>query len=96
MSPEQARGLPLDVRSDIYSVGIVLFEMFVGSRPFDSPSIWDTIQKQISEAPPDPRSLRPDLPEALSVLILACLSKDPARRPPSARDLYGALMRLPA
>lgn len=95
MSPEQARGLPLDVRSDIYSVGIVLFEMFVGSRPFDAPNMYDTIRKQISEAPPVPRSLRPDLPEALEALILACLSKDPARRPPSAQDLYGALMRLP-
>ena len=95
MSPEQAKGLPLDARSDLYSVGVVLFEMFVGTRPFDAPSPYDVIRAQISAEPPAPRALRPDLPEALEALILGCLSKDPNRRPPSAADLLGALMRLP-
>jgi serine/threonine-protein kinase len=95
MSPEQARGLPLDARSDIYSIGIVLFEMFVGSRPFEGPDALTLIKKQISATPPAPRTLRPDLPEPLETLILACLAKEPSRRPAGARDLYGALMRLP-
>ena len=94
MSPEQAQGAPVDARSDLYSVGAVLFEMFTGATPFAAPDAMKVIQMHVASAPPSPSALRPDLPEALERLILACLSKQPVRRPASAQDLYGALMRI--
>ena len=94
MSPEQAQGTPVDPRSDLYSVGAVLFEMFTGATPFAAADPMKVIQMHVSSEPPTPAALRPDLPEALERLILACLSKQPIRRPASAQDLYGALMRI--
>ncbi|HVN76339.1 MAG TPA: protein kinase [Thermoanaerobaculaceae bacterium] len=93
MSPEQTYGLELDQRSDIYAVGAVMFEMFTGSTPFSGTPV-EVITQHRNAEPPDPASLRPDLPEALGRLILACLAKQAARRPASAQDLYGALLRI--
>ncbi len=93
MSPEQTYGLELDQRSDIYAMGAVMFEMFTGSTPFSGTPM-EVITQHRNAEPRDPTSLRPDLPPALARLILACLAKQPARRPASAQDLYGALRRI--
>jgi eukaryotic-like serine/threonine-protein kinase len=96
MSPEQARGEKLDPRSDIYSVGVVLYELFTGERPIEGKYPLDVMRKHITVDPRRPRDLRPDIPELLERIILACLAKDPARRPPGANELYGALQKVAA
>ena len=96
MSPEQALGRDLDARSDLYTVGVVLFELFTGQRPFLGKEAAEVMHKHVSAEPPRPTSLRPDLPDYLERLILACLAKRPDRRPASASDLYAALTRIVA
>lgn len=96
MSPEQALGRELDARSDLYAVGVVLYELFTGQRPFAGIDAADVLKKHVSAEPARPTSLRPDLPDRLERVILSCLSKKPARRPASAGDLYGALTRIGA
>jgi HAMP domain-containing protein len=94
MSPEQARSGTLDDRSDIYSAGVVLFEMFTGRPPFQAKDVAEVLQMHLNDPPPDPRTLRPSLPEPLARLILACLSKHRLERPPSAAELDRLLMRI--
>ncbi len=96
MSPEQAMGRELDARSDLYTVGVVLFELFTGQRPFPGNDAASVMQKHVTAEPPRPSALRPDLPDHLEKVVLACLSKRPDRRPASAADLYGALTRVAA
>jgi serine/threonine-protein kinase len=96
MSPEQALGRELDARSDLYTVGVVLFELFTGQRPFPGTDAASIMHKHVSAEPPRPSSLRPDLPDYLERVVLACLAKRPERRPASATDLYGALTRVAA
>jgi serine/threonine-protein kinase len=93
MSPEQARGAELDERSDIYSAGVVLFELFTGRTPFTGPDMYEVMRMHLNTPPPKPRKLRPELPESLSEIILACLDKQRLRRPASAGDLDRLLMR---
>ncbi len=94
MSPEQAMGRPMDARSDLYTVGVVLFELFTGQRPFPGKEAAEVMHKHVASEPPRPTSLRPDLPEYLEKVVLACLAKRPERRPAGAADLYGALTRV--
>lgn len=96
MSPEQALGQRLDARSDLYTVGVVLFELFTGERPFPGTDAATVMQRHVAAQPPRPSSLRPDLPEYLDRIVLACLAKRPERRPASASDLYAALTRVAA
>ena len=96
MSPEQALGQRLDARSDLYTVGVVLFELFTGERPFPGTDAATVMQRHVAAQPPRPSSLRPDLPEYLDRIVLACLAKRPERRPASAADLYAALTRVAA
>ncbi len=87
MSPEQAQGQHVDPRSDLYSLGVMLFEGVTGRRPFEADSLFELLRQQIQEAPPRPTTLRADLPAALETVILRCLEKDPTRRIQSAGEL---------
>jgi serine/threonine-protein kinase len=94
MSPEQARGEAVDERSDIYSVGVVLYEMFAGKRPIGGATPGEVMRRHVSDEPRPLTELRPDLPALLERLVASCLAKSPDRRPPSATDLADALLRL--
>jgi serine/threonine protein kinase len=94
MSPEQARGGELDERSDIYSAGVVMFELFTGTCPFTDKDIYEIMRMHLNEPPPNPRQRRPDLPETLATLILTCLAKSRLQRPATAADLDRLLMRV--
>ncbi len=96
MSPEQVRGAELDERSDLYSAGVVMFEMFTGRRPFDAGDPFELMRLHLEEPAPNPRTLQPTLPDLLAEAIVACLAKAKADRPASAADLDRLLMRVRA
>jgi eukaryotic-like serine/threonine-protein kinase len=92
MSPEQAAGeRDIDGRSDLYSLGIVTYQMLTGDLPFNAPSVAGILMKQITEAAPDLRRKRPDIPEDLALAVARCLEKDPQNRWPTADALRRAL-----
>ena len=84
LSPEQARGAPVDQTSDLYSTGIVLFELLTGEVPFTGDSPVEIAMKHLAEVPPVPSSLRPEIPEDLDLVVLRALAKEPADRYQSA------------
>lgn len=92
-SPEQARGAALDPRSDVYSVGCVLYEMIIGRPPFAGENAVAIAYKHVQEAPPSPRQIDPAVPDTLEAIILKCLAKNAANRYPSAQDLRADLRR---
>jgi eukaryotic-like serine/threonine-protein kinase len=92
-SPEQARGAPVDPRSDIYSLGCVLYEMTTGHTPFSGESAVAIAYKHVQENPVPPRQIDPALPETLEAITLKCLAKNPANRYPTAQDLRADLRR---
>ena len=94
MSPEQARGGELDERTDLYSAGVVLYEIFTGRRPFEAERPEELAPLHMFEEPMAPRTLRPDLPTLLEQVILTCLAKSRLQRPATASDLERALMRV--
>jgi serine/threonine-protein kinase len=96
MSPEQAQGLELDARSDIYAVGVVLYELFAGKRPIEGRERGEVLRKHVCYEPVPITDLRPDLPDLLERVLISCLAKNPAQRPPTANDLYGAFQRIGA
>jgi serine/threonine-protein kinase len=96
MSPEQARGAELDERSDVYALGVLMFELFTGAVPFTAESEAELLRMHLSEPPPDPRRLRVSLPASLGELILACLAKSRLERPAAAAELERQLMRVRA
>ncbi len=87
-----------DRRADIYGLGVVLFELCCGRRPFDDGSHSDPVHviigRHLSTPAPDPRTLNPHVPESLTTIILACLEKDPDKRPHSMLDLRNRLTRV--
>lgn len=91
LSPEQAQGHDLDHRTDIYSLGIVLYELVTGQLPFDADEIAALLLQQVRQPAPPPRLLVPDLPASLEQVILKTLEKRPARRFQSCRILAEAL-----
>src|SRR5579859_161184 len=91
MSPEQCQGLALDGRSDIYALGVVLYELATGYLPFAVKTMSEAVYKHVNTPPAPPRQLRPDLPVPLEDIILRCLAKQPAARFASAADLAQAL-----
>jgi serine/threonine-protein kinase len=84
LSPEQARGAPVDQTSDLYSTGIVLFELLTGQVPFTGDSPVEIAMKHLAETPPAPSEIRPDVPDDLDLVVLRALAKEPADRYQSA------------
>ena len=96
MSPEQAKGLPLDTRSDLFSLGILLYEMLSGRSPFDGGTALETLTRICTCRQTPLRELSPAIPESLSDLVDQLLAKEPERRPRSARETAQRLARLSA
>jgi len=94
MSPEQARGEPVDARSDLFSLGAVLYEMVTGRRAFGGETASAVIRSILNDRPAPPRAINPEVPAALEQLVLRLLDKDREARPPSAGDVRNELRRL--
>ncbi len=94
MSPEQAEGRPTDHRSDLFSIGIVLYELVTGVRPFTGDTMLAVLASITRDRPRAVRRVRPGIPAAFEQVVSDCLEKDPAKRPQSARDLYRRLDAL--
>jgi eukaryotic-like serine/threonine-protein kinase len=96
MSPEQCRGTrEIDHRTDIYALGVIMFEMLCGRPPFVSEGFGEIIHLHISAPPPSPRTINAAVPEDLERLILWCLAKEPAERAQTMADVHGALTGRP-
>lgn len=96
MSPEQIAGLDTDARADLYSLGVVLYELVTGRVPFEASSDYDLIKAQMEEPPKPPRIRVPDLPAAVEEQILRALEKKPENRFESAADFHVALAWIAA
>ena len=94
MSPEQAEGKPVDGRTDIFSLGVILYELATGVRPFKGDTPISTITSVLREDPPPPHELKPGLPRYLGRIISRCLEKSPDRRYQTALDLRNDLDQL--
>lgn len=91
LSPEQAQGLPVTATSDIYSIGVLLYEALTGRVPFEAESPVTVALKQVSERPRPPSELNPAVSRALDAVVLKALAKDPANRFASAEEFLAAL-----
>jgi serine/threonine-protein kinase len=94
LSPEQARGSPVDQRSDVYSVGIVLYEMLTGKVPFTGDTPLEIAMKHLSEVPVPPSEVREDIPDDLDMVVLRALAKDPEDRYQTASEMDADLARI--
>ena len=93
MSPEHARGQQdIDARSDIFSVGIILYEMLTGELPFDGPNYNSVLAQILTDDPPLPSIVRPDLPRELEAVVMRAMTKDRNQRHQSARELFDDLL----
>jgi eukaryotic-like serine/threonine-protein kinase len=91
MSPEQGRGLQVDFRADIYSLGVIFFELVTGRKPFNAKNGMEVVIQQVTQPPPSPRMFNPALPEPVEKLILTALQKDPDDRFQDMEEFITAL-----
>ena len=87
MSPEQVEGGTIDHRSDLYSLGLVIYEMVTGDLPFGGESTWQVMYQRVKDKPKDPKLVKPDLPDWMARIVMHCLERDPAHRYQSAREI---------
>lgn len=94
ISPEQASGAPINEQSDLYSVGVLMYELACGELPFTADTPVSVAMKQVNETPVSPRELKPDIPEGLEQIILRAMEKDPALRYDSAKRMLRHIAAL--
>ncbi|MHB8454780.1 MAG: serine/threonine protein kinase [Acidiferrobacterales bacterium] len=94
ISPEQVKGKDADFRSDIYTLGITLFEAVTGRLPFEKKSDYEYMDAHLHEQPPKPASIQPDIPKELEAVILKAMDKDPDKRFQNAHEFRSALIKL--
>jgi eukaryotic-like serine/threonine-protein kinase len=94
LSPEQARGAPVDPRSDLYSLGIVLYEMLTGRVPFTGETPVEIAMKHLSQVPEPPSKIRSGVPHDLDAIVMRALAKDPEQRYASAEEMDADLARV--
>ena len=87
MAPEQIECKPVDGRTDLYALGLIMYEMLTGDVPFQAESTFQLMYKRANEAPPEPKQANPEIPDWLNQVVMKCLERDPARRYKSAREI---------
>lgn len=94
VSPEQARGEPTDAKSDLYSLGVMMYEMLTGKLPFDDDNAVSVALMQLQSDPIPPRQINPDIPEGLEEIIIKAMQKDPIKRYHSASEMYSDILKI--